>query len=759
MKPPSRSVVWLSVILLGFGFLFVSPVTAEESMLEEMEGNGSEANPYVITDVEELQAMDADQSGRYVLGNDIDASKTAAWNAGSGFEPIGHDSDSFAGSLDGKGYTISNLVVDRPTENNVGLIGHTSGTIENVHLEEADVRGQDSVGTLTGKSTGEVRQSSASGEVSGSKRVGGLIGSVDSGAVAMSSADVDVESELQAGGVVGYLDGGSISKTHAHGDVHGEAEAGGIVPRVNEGSAVRLSYAIGNVIAGTEGGGVVGTNLGLVTSSFATGESQSGYDRHGGIVGANVLDGYDASVTDSYWDIDASGRVVGSYNHDVGTGLRTPEMTGVAAERNMETFDFENFWTATDEYPVLRWQIQEVSISLDEPTVTAGDRTGVTVTLTLDDGSTVTASEVADYEIDEGAAVDAGVVETIEQGTTEITATVAGENDTASLEITEPPNIELEDASLAAPAVVNGSEVTVAATYANDGGPGGYTAELLVDGESVASERIWVGADDETTVEFGWTPAGDAETERTVAIDETGLGTLTVVKAETVSLESVSVPEQVGLGASYEVVADLESAHDDSVFATVTYELGSEDSATESVVIDPDGSTASFDREPDANVGTTLHQTVTLANESLEGISEVAEPPAFEITALEAPDEIEAGHAFDLTATIENTGGLEGTQTIALTNEDELTSEAVTVGAGATETVSLTVTESDASDYEYTVSSADDEAAATVSVTDETEADGNGTDDESDGDSDGVPGFGTITALVAASLVALLMWR
>ena len=754
MKAQYRTAILLSVLLFGIGFLFAGSATAEESTLEEMNGDGTKDEPYVVTDLEELQAMNEDRHSHYVLGNDIDASETKTWHAGAGFDPIG-GGDAFTGSLDGNGYTISNLVIDRPTEDNVGLIGYASGSVENVRLEAADVRGQDTVGTLVGKSTAEIRRSSATGDVAGNTRVGGLIGSVDSGSVETSSAEVDVVSGLQGGGLAGYLDGGSIVKSHAHGDIHAEGEAGGIVPRVSDGDPLRLSYATGDITAGTEGGGLVGTNLGLISSSFSIGEVESEYERIGGLVGAHVPKYNDAFVADSYWDSETSGLTVGSYDADVGTGLRTAEMTGAAAETNMKDFDFDAFWTATDEYPILRWQVRNVSVALDDSTVSAGDQTGVTVTVTLENGSTITASRVAEYEGDDYVDVDAGTVETEQQGTAEITATVAGESDTVDLEITEPPNIELEDASLEAPAVVNGTEIEAAATYANDGGPGVHTVELIVDGETVATEWIRLEADDETTVAFEWTPDDDTGTESDIAIDETALGTLSIVDADAVSLESLSAPERIGSGESYEVTAELETDRDEPVRASVTYELGAEHSVTESVVIEPEGSTVDFDHAHNATPGVSLPHTATLENETLEERSEVAEPPTFEITDVDAPDEVPVNEAFQLTVTVENTGELEGTQPVTVEGTDgELATEEVTVGANATETMSVTATESDASNYEYTISGNDDERTVSVTV----EADNDESDDADDG-SDGVPGYGSIAALVALSVVALLVRR
>ena len=96
----------------------------------------------------------------YTLGNDIDLSSISNW------EPIGTLANPFTGTLDGNGYKISNLVINRPTEDNVGLFGvintakskHAPGDnsvlanpiIKHINFVDAAVDGRDNVGVLAG---------------------------------------------------------------------------------------------------------------------------------------------------------------------------------------------------------------------------------------------------------------------------------------------------------------------------------------------------------------------------------------------------------------------------------------------------------------------------------------------------------------------------------------------------------------------------------------------------------------------------------
>ena len=77
---------------------------------------------YEIEDVVDLQLMGLDLSGNYTLLIDIDASDTPNWNGGEGVNPIGESGNPFTGTLSGNYKSIDGLVINRPTEDYVGLI-------------------------------------------------------------------------------------------------------------------------------------------------------------------------------------------------------------------------------------------------------------------------------------------------------------------------------------------------------------------------------------------------------------------------------------------------------------------------------------------------------------------------------------------------------------------------------------------------------------------------------------------------------------
>jgi len=173
----------------------------------------------------DLQGINGNLSGYYALGSNIDATATSSWNSGAGFTPIGNPATAFTGSFNGLGHTISNLTINLPSTNYVGLFGNTGtgSVIQNIGLVGGSVSGSEYVGGLVGYNGGTVTNSYATGSVSGSEYVGGLVGGNDDGTVTNSYATGSVNGASGStfvGGLVG-LNEGSVSNSYATGSVSG----------------------------------------------------------------------------------------------------------------------------------------------------------------------------------------------------------------------------------------------------------------------------------------------------------------------------------------------------------------------------------------------------------------------------------------------------------------------------------------------------------------------------------------------------------
>jgi len=342
----------LVVLLLTAGVVWFVGTDEFSCLTVTYEGNGTEANPYKVGNVHQLQCIEEqDLDANYVQVSDIDASETSSWNGGKGFDPIG---GTFRGTFDGQDYNITDLTIDRSKENRIGLFDTFRGTVTNVSIVDSDIIGAVFVGGLIGENNGGTIESSyMTGAVVGSERVGGLVGENDVGLVKESHSTVSVEGTLQVGGLVGRNFGGTINESYATGSVNGYGAVGGLVGSIFGGSMIN-TYATASVSnpsyshARSYAGGLVGLNeKGTINKSYATG-SVEGSERVGGLVGGNT-----DTVEGSYWDVETTGQSTSAG----GTGLNTSEMTGSAARSNMTGFDFNNMWVIKpNDYPVLAWE-------------------------------------------------------------------------------------------------------------------------------------------------------------------------------------------------------------------------------------------------------------------------------------------------------------------------------------------------------------------------------------------------------------------
>jgi filamentous hemagglutinin family protein len=287
-------------------------------------GNGSAATPYLLDDIYGLQgAGGLPASTWFSLNKDIDASGTINWNAGQGFAPLASTDYPYAGTFNGNNHAITGLAIDRAGASNVGLFSLLGGgTIKNLTVG-GSVRGSTNVGGVAGSAVagagGIIDNVRSSASVTGVTNVGGLVG--DNGA-AVSNAGASGAITGVAGANaanVGGLAGrnlGAISASSASGNVSttGFGYAGGLVgSNANDGvhvGAIAASHASGNVTStGEIVGGLVGDNNGgAISIAYATGNVQGGRNV-GGLAGRNnTLNGLGGTIANVY----ASGGVSGN---------------------------------------------------------------------------------------------------------------------------------------------------------------------------------------------------------------------------------------------------------------------------------------------------------------------------------------------------------------------------------------------------------------------------------------------------------------
>ena len=238
--------------------------------------------PTAIYTCSDLQNIDHNLTASYYLARDINCAAAASWNNGAGFQPIGLSGGSnFNGTLDGDGYTISNLSITGQSQNAALFGTGYDATVKNLHLTNFIADGQEYVGAIFG---------AADDITIDHVTVAGTVGS---------------GSLILHGGLVGLLQGDGatptlITQSSFTGNVSGGDSTGGLVGLLggsSDNTMIDQSYFEGNVNGGPDTGGLVGyLQQAAITNSYVHG-TISGANAVGGLMGNGV---FDSNVTDNY---------------------------------------------------------------------------------------------------------------------------------------------------------------------------------------------------------------------------------------------------------------------------------------------------------------------------------------------------------------------------------------------------------------------------------------------------------------------------
>ena len=173
----------------------------------------------------------------------------------------------------------------RGTSSVGGIVG-TGGSVDDCRSDSAVTATSNNAGGIAGQNA-KILNSSATGNVTGTIAVGGIIGyiNVATNTITDCFATGDIRaSGNYAGGLVGQTTNAPVSGSHAIGNVTGALYVGGLIG--HGAAAVSDCYAEGNVYAsGNYSGGLIGQNTATVRSSHAKGDIVSEGSYVGGLIG------------------------------------------------------------------------------------------------------------------------------------------------------------------------------------------------------------------------------------------------------------------------------------------------------------------------------------------------------------------------------------------------------------------------------------------------------------------------------------------
>ena len=307
-------------------------------------GKGTKDDPYQIANGSQLayfaKRVNAEEYGEkyadtyFELTEDIDLGGKEWTPVGETVADLimgGHEYFVFSGNFDGNGYTIKNLTIGTETSpysgDVCGLFGATSGTIEDVVLENVSINyvggnhssgyGFRMGGALVGYSMGDIvnctvigldMKAGSDGSYVALNSIGGLVGIQDGGTtVSHSRVSGKIEESTKkgnVGGFVGTLAKGSSAK-YCGADVSVEVTGngrgiavGGFVGIGNgvttDETLIENCYATGNITGAEYAGGFVGNISGLnISNCYAKGDVSNSF------VGASFM-GTDAASNNYY---------------------------------------------------------------------------------------------------------------------------------------------------------------------------------------------------------------------------------------------------------------------------------------------------------------------------------------------------------------------------------------------------------------------------------------------------------------------------
>ncbi|MFO7810456.1 MAG: T9SS type A sorting domain-containing protein [Candidatus Delongbacteria bacterium] len=361
-------------------------------------GTGTDESPYLVSTPQQLSNVrffnKYDGKVKYFLQTNDMNLDIEPWNTGEGWEPI----DDFEGVYNGDGYKITNLFINRPNNNEVGLFSDSgyggsknkqdSGTIENLIIENGNITGHNLTGSVIGSGSRMNNIKCHNISIEGNDHLGGIagkgyvfsncrfegfisgnnrIGGITSFAAELTNCytDINISGNDYVGGMVGYSEGLNqlnISLSSSRGNITAEKSAGGFIG-LYEGDSGEITdcYSRVNISGDMYIGGFSGRLsiwYGGIIDSYSTGSVTCSSSLQGGF---NAYSNWDEDdVYNSYWDMEASGQT----DSEGGEGRNTDEMKDPDPEYTYVGWNFQDIWRidplVNNGYPFLLWELTDI---------------------------------------------------------------------------------------------------------------------------------------------------------------------------------------------------------------------------------------------------------------------------------------------------------------------------------------------------------------------------------------------------------------
>ncbi len=351
-----------------FGTDAISPITEEEAI---------EQGYTIIKTAQQLKdSLVGNNSGcKVMLFADINLDDLETDGTGSNWTAI----TNFQGTLDGNGFSILNLKINKEDSHNQGLIANSSGaTIKNLAMDNVNVKGKDNTGAIVGNANNstEISNCEVSGSIKGHNYVGGIVGFNNHSEIVSCNADINITANNNVGGIAGNnIEEASVSKCYVSGTITANDYIGGMVGYNNNDAVISYSISSANISAKNHIGGLVGLNAhnSTVQNSGSNGNITSSGNSVGGLAGENsdnakIINGLSSGKVSS--DGGIVGGLVG-YNHSGATIDSSKTVSKVFGSGSVGGFlgKYETGTLTNNEYnSIINGGINPIGSGLDNPT-------------------------------------------------------------------------------------------------------------------------------------------------------------------------------------------------------------------------------------------------------------------------------------------------------------------------------------------------------------------------------------------------------
>lgn len=161
-------------------------ILGEEEQIKVTEAEALSQGYTIVKSAQELYKVFHNDDGtqnlnaKVMLFSDIDLNDLKDIDGnGSNWVAIGSDiSKAYSGIFDGNGFTINNLKINKPNDDNQGFIGYGNGAIiKNVTFENVKITGKGQIGGIFGCSNnGRVENCTVIGDINAKNSIAGMIG-------------------------------------------------------------------------------------------------------------------------------------------------------------------------------------------------------------------------------------------------------------------------------------------------------------------------------------------------------------------------------------------------------------------------------------------------------------------------------------------------------------------------------------------------------------------------------------------------------